>query len=151
MAAHATSLILFFLHLTSRTSGFLLTTRRLWLRLRGFSRGRTGGWGAISWSDQQPSSVSLSCRPPGRYPVGEGTSRAKLNICTSPELILPAFLWPPEKQTFPGLLWGPFPLTNWGSASGYLVFQVEGILVGGGRGVRNRAQVLHGEAPQPSS
>lgn len=69
--------------LTSRTNGFLLITRRLWLRLRGFSRGRTGGWWATSLSDQHPSSVSLSCRPPGRYPVEERPSMAKLNIYIS--------------------------------------------------------------------
>lgn len=32
----------------------------------------------------------------------------------------------------------------------YLVLQVEGILVGGGGGIGDGAQVLHGEAPQPS-
>jgi hypothetical protein len=68
------------LPLTSRTGGFLLTTRRLWLRLRGFSRGRAGGWGVASVSDQHPSSVSLSCKPPARYPVEEKPREAKVDI-----------------------------------------------------------------------
>lgn len=60
------------LPLTSRTSGFFLLTRRLWLRLRGFSRGgRVCGCGTTSVSDQHSPSVSLSCRPPDRYPVKE--------------------------------------------------------------------------------
>lgn len=68
---------------TSRARGFLLITRRLWLRPSGFSRGRAGGWGTTSVSDQHSLSVSLSRKPPARYPVWRRRSQeAKLGIDT---------------------------------------------------------------------
>lgn len=42
------------------------------------------------------------------------------------------------------------PLTNGWSVAGHLVLHVEGILVSRGLVVRDGAEVLHGEAAQPS-
>lgn len=131
--------------LTSRTGGFLLITRRLWLRLRAFSRGR--GWGTASVSDQHSSSVSLS---PARYPAWrrgrpgrQSRALTKLNPAGKTQ---PARRCHPSRDG-PGSL---CLLTDGWPAAGHLVLQVEGILVGRGRGIGDGAQVLHGEAAEPS-
>lgn len=143
-AAH---LPLVFLPLTSLTSGFFLMVRRLWLRLRGLSRGRGGGWGTASVSDQHSSSVSVSCRPPALYPVWRrGGPRGQHRAFTvrRPRLSLGGC------QPFWDISESLCPLTDGWSVAGHLVLQVEGVLVVGGVGVGDGAQVLHGEAAQPS-
>lgn len=113
--------------------------RRLWLRLSGFSRGRAGGLEATSVSDQHSSSlVSLSCRPPARYPTGRGgRSGSRKHTFTLGSV----FVWGGQHLS-------PRPLTDGWPPAGDLVLEVEGVLIAGSRVVGDGAQILHGEASQ---